>query len=327
MIVKGAPTLVLNNISLINNGYFATDSSRVLFTGDAFTASSTIGGSIPISFYDLTIGKSAYDVRLNNNAGIRGHIIMSSGNLQLDQYTLDLGSSGSITGERSNSFITGKEGGNITATALLMTPRGANPGNIGVEINSPENPGWTVITRGHVPQMNTNGSTSIQRYFDIKPAMNSHLHATLRFFYLDGEIGENNKEDLAVFSNADRQPEWLARGRDASNTSANWVTKGNMDELHRFTLAVMPSRISGKAFARVYPNPAHETFTVVLSSTAEKDVLIYLYDQAAHVLEMKKIHCQPGTNTVEWRVAAFAAGTYYLSFKNMEVKPIAVFKQ
>ena len=99
LVMNGAPALVLNNASLVNDGNLDAGNGAVLFAGDAATGRSFIGGATPIAFYDLTIGKSANDLRLNNNVAVSGRITLGSGNLQLNNYTLDLGSSGIIIGK------------------------------------------------------------------------------------------------------------------------------------------------------------------------------------------------------------------------------------
>ncbi len=334
LVATGAPNLVLNNISLINDGGFTADSSTVIFRSDAGVriggntfSGARIGGNSPLSFYNLTVGGSSGDLRLANNIAVAGHVTMDSGNLQLNHYRLDLGGTGSIWGERALSCITGLDGGTITVTASLAAPQSINPGNIGVELSSPENLGLTVITRGHTPQTNADGTTGIQRYFDFVPSTNAHLHATLRFFYLDGELGASNKNELAVFSNTAGQSGWISRGKDAADIIANSVTKSNIDELHRFTLATEFPKTAEKAAAQVFPNPAGDKFTLVFFSALQKDAFISLYDAAGNQLELRKTHCQPGTNTIEWPIGRYAAGVYRVAFDNMDIKPAAVIKQ
>ncbi len=76
----------------------------------------------------------------------------------MNNYMLDLGSSGNIANESNNSCITGTTGGAIRITTVLNAPQGVNPGNIGVELTSDADLGSTVITRGHVQQTSSNGN-------------------------------------------------------------------------------------------------------------------------------------------------------------------------
>ncbi|HTI11649.1 MAG TPA: T9SS type A sorting domain-containing protein [Puia sp.] len=325
-IVNGSPKLVLNNAGLVNNGNFEAGTGAVVFTGDAATFSSTIGGDRPIRFYDLVVGKSFNDLQLNNDAVITGSIILNSGNLQLNNYTLDLGNTGTIVGENNHSYITGISGGTIKKTAVLNTPQAVNPGNIGVEITSQARLGSTVITRGHVQQSNPSGQSGIQRYFDITPEMNSDLQATLRFFYLDGELAGKDKNDLTVFASREGRNDWASRGKDKSDIFANWIVKNNISELHRFTLAI-PN--GGKPFGQatswqIFPNPSSGTFRTTLVCEAVKARVVNLYDLKGHLIESKTIYCQAGVNTIEWNTSHLAAGSYYLAAEGLPTAAIQI---
>jgi hypothetical protein len=329
-IVKGSPKLVLNNASLINNGRFIADSSTVLFTGTASTSNAFIGGDNPISFYNVAISKSSNDVQLNNNTTITGSVTMNSGSLLLNNYNLDLGSTGNIAGERNNSCITGTGGGTIRITALLNAPQAVNPGNIGVELTSEANLGLTIVTRGHVQQTNSNGKFSIQRYFDIVPSENRALNTTLRFYYLDGELAGKNKNELTLFSSSEGQSYWTSWGNDQTDMAINWVGKSNIDQLHRFTLANYEKNIITQPHARasvqIYPNPAHDVFTIVLVSEKEMNTGINFYDQLGHLLQHQEVYCQAGVNHIEWNTSKYAAGIYYMAFQDPDLGNLKIVK-
>jgi hypothetical protein len=328
LVLNGSPSIVLNNTGIINNGYVTAGNSNVLFTGNKTTAASFIGGSRPVAFYNIIIGKDANDVELDNNISVGGNVVMKNGNLQLNNHTLDLGNTGIIAGERNSSSITGKHGGVIKVNAILYAGQPVNPGNIGVEINSTTSAGFTVITRGHVQQTNATGEQSIQRYFDIVPSHNTNLHATLRFYYFDDELAGKNGNELSVFSNAQGQRDWTQWGKDNADAIKGWVAKNNIDQLSRFTLAIgnAKEQLTGTA-VQLFPNPLHDAFTVLLNSNTEKDEAIALYDQLGRQLEVKKIHLLPGINRLQWNVQQYAAGSYHLVFKTMNVKNIKLIKQ
>lgn len=242
----------------------------------------------------------------------------------MNNYTLDLGTSGRILGEKSSSCITGAEGGTIKAIALLNAPQGVNPGNIGVAFTSEAYLGRTLITRGHVRQggAGAGDGDGIQRYFEIDPENNLNSQVTLRCYYLDGELAGMNGDELALFSKEGAG--WAYRGKDGSDRIAGWVAKENVGLLRRFTLAIP----GGKGVATwttslsVAPNPSSGVFRMILVSDSEKDRVVKLYDLLGHVLQIKKIHCMAGMNTVEWYVAGLAQGTYHLAAEGMA--PVAV---
>jgi hypothetical protein len=317
---------------LTNNGNFSAGSSTVLFTGNMITSGSFIGGDRPVSFYNLTIGKSSNDVQLNNNAVVLGTITMDSGNLQLNRYTMDLGHSGRIAGERNGSCITGIRGGTIKIATVLNAPRAVNPGNIGVEITSEANLGSTVITRGHDQLTNPGGTTSIQRWFDIVRETNTHAPASLRFFYLEGELAGKEKNVLTVFSTKKRDNNWSACGKDAADPVGNWVLKSGITEGHRFTLAMGSDPLSSRpvrsiASVQIYPNPSHNAFSMQIVSEKEGNGVIRLYDLSGHSLEEKRVYWQSGVTRIVWDISKYAAGVYYLSIGNQYDRALNIVKQ
>jgi hypothetical protein len=331
LVATGDLKLVFNDAGLMNNGRFIAGNSTVLFTGSTSSTPISIGGGSPISFHHVVISRSS-DVKLDNHVTVTGNITMDNGNLQLNNYTLDLGRTGSIVGEKNNARITDDDGGGLVkATAVLKAPRDVNPGNIGVSVTSTATLGETVITRGHVQQPGFYGKPAIHRYYDIAPAINSGLQATLKFYYLDAELGENNESELSVFSKSGHAGAWLAKGKDNNDASTNWVIKTNLDQLHCFTLAkaaIADNRLqNGQTGIQIFPNPSPGRFTVTVYSQEEKDAGIVLYDALGRLLERKKIHCEPGMNNIEWNISKYASGTYHLLFENLDAAGVKVVKQ
>jgi hypothetical protein len=324
--------LVLNNAGITNNGAFTGGAGTVLFTGDAITGRSFVRGDQPVNFYNLVIDKSSNDVQLNNNAAVSDSIIMERGNLQLNNYTLDLGSTGRIAGERDSCRITGVEGGLVKVSAILRSPRAINPGNIGIEITSEADLGATLIQRGNVQQMDPNGSTSIQRYFDISPAANTDLPATLRFFYLDSELAGMAIEQLVVFSSRGDGGNWTQWGADAADQAQNWVAKANINQWRRFTLSspeksVVPANSDATPSMQLYPNPSHDQFILAFHSEKGGEQVFGLYDQLGRLLEQRIVPAMAGANTISWDTGKYAAGVYYLSAGGPNGKTVKIVKQ
>ncbi|HEX9512308.1 MAG TPA: T9SS type A sorting domain-containing protein [Puia sp.] len=238
LVMNGSALLTLQDAGLTNNGNLSAGNSTILFSGTTATANSFIGGSSSTVFNNITINKSSNGVLLNNNISINGNLTMQSGNLQLNNYTVDLGSGGgTIVGENNNARITGTTGGTINKTASLNAPAAANPGNIGVEITSTANLGSTLIKRGHVQQTSSGGGLSIYRYFDITPANNSALNATLKFYYFDNELAGRNKPELTQWASANGGANWTYLGQDQTDNTNDWVLKNAIAGFNRMTLA------------------------------------------------------------------------------------------
>jgi hypothetical protein len=238
LVLTGNASLTIQDGGFTNNGSFTAGNGSVLFTGTTATANSSIGGSSTTAFNDLTIDKSSNDVQLNSNIVVNGNLTMTAGNLQLNNYLLDLGSgAGTIVGESNNARITGLSGGSVSKTAVLNAPSAANPGNIGVEITSSASLGSTLIKRGHAQQTSAGGGLSIDRYYDITPANNSGLNATLKFYYFDNELAGRNKTELKQWTSTDGGTTWTDLGEDQIDNTNDWVLKNSIGQFNRMTLA------------------------------------------------------------------------------------------
>jgi hypothetical protein len=330
LVATGDLKLVFHDAGLLNNGRFVAGNSTVLFTGDVAAQPVYIDGSSPVAFHHVVISRPS-DVRLNNNISVTGNITLNDGNLQLNNHVLDLGRTGTIVGERNEARITDdKGGGKIKAIAMLYAPININPGNIGVSVTSAASLGETVIVRGHVQQPGFYSKPAIHRYYEITPAINSNLQATLKFHYLDAELDDNNENELSVFSRTGLAGNWQAKGKDNNDVRTNWVVKTHLDQLHSFTLAksINSNRLPGaQAAIQVFPNPTPDRFTVSVYSPEEKDAGIILYDALGRVLERKKIRCEVGMNTISWNISKYASGTYHLRFENIEAERVKIVKQ
>lgn len=322
VVASGSPQLVFHNLGLNNNGCFKAAGSAVVFTDSTSSLPVVIGGSSKTSFHQLAIHQ---DVQLANNIQVTGNIFLNKGNLQLDRYTLDLGSSGNIIGESNKSRIMGKPGGTVIRTAFLQAPDRINPGNIGVSITSAANLGTTVITRGHESPLQTTGTATTARYFDIAPAFNQNLDASLQFHYLDAELSGNEAE-LTLFSSDGYG--WKVSGKDNSNASCNWLTKSRLGQLHRFTLAGSKQPgLKASNTIQAYPNPVHDKLTVVLPVSSKQEVVLLLVDQLGQVIERRKVVCSTGSNVIEWNVQRYAAGNYHLAFEGIDAGAVKIIKE
>lgn len=283
MVAHGDAKIILNNTSFFNDGSFTAGNSTIIFTGQDKLF---VGGSTRTAFFNLAAGR---DVQLSSDISITGKLLMNEGNVELNNHRLDLGATGIIEGESPHARITGANGGVITATATLNAPVHANPGNIGIDITS-SNAASLTITRGHVQQINAEGKRSIQRYYDVQPALSN---MDIKLHYFEPELAGNNESDLVL-----------------------WKVNNN-----RFTLG------AGKALITAYPNPARDMFTLTIYSDANKKTFMNLQDARGHVLERRQVNLAAGLNTVQWNISMLASGTYYVSVENSAAGNVKVVKQ
>lgn len=344
MIMNGAPVLVLNDASLLSNGLVAPDNSTVIVTG-VHSGRTVIGGTGTLLFNNLTVNKSASDVFLSGTVTVTGTLAMVSHNLQLNNHTLNLGGTGSISGEGSQSYITDFGTGTITATRVLSAPHAVNPGNIGVEISSSQHLGTVTVTRGEAQQALPTGVPGIGRYFAISPTVNSNLNASIRFHYLDAELDRSVESSLYLWSLGGKFAVWSYLGEDSINTTANWVLKTGIPSFStRYslfnssngtaiarTIPVSGSSFPGSSAAIVlkgYPNPVHNTVTLTMNSDHEADYTLSLYDQWGNILQSRELHCAVGTTTLQWDISRYPAGIYHISTGGAQpLKRITIIRQ
>ena len=213
---NGNSVITLNNTKFSNNGTFAGTSGTVLIMGNGSNANTTIAGTGTTTFNNLTINKTANNAQLNQNIAVTGNITLTSGGVSLSTGNIDFGSTGILLNETETNRIFGT-GGYLQATAALNAPTNSNPANLGAIITSTANLGSTVIKRAHAPfVLNGNG---INRSFDIVPANNTGLNATLKFVYLDAELNGNVEANLALWksTNAGTNFTALPSTNDATN--------------------------------------------------------------------------------------------------------------
>ncbi len=235
-IVNGNANLIVNDGGLNNSGTFVPGNGTVFFSGTANATITSISGTSSTSFYNLGINKSAGTAKLSRNIAVSNSLLMQLGNLDLSGFDLDLGSTGNIAGESASSAVQGPSGGAILRTINLNAPSAVNPGNMGIEITSTANLGLTTIRRGNQQQVNSSGY-GINRYYDIVPANNTALNATLKFYYLDNELATINESELKLWSSANSGASWTLLGSDAQDAAANFVLKNGIGQFNRVTLA------------------------------------------------------------------------------------------
>ena len=233
--ITGAVDIVLNNTQFINNGSFSDNAGTVHVIGNASDAQSALGGDSTTVFYNLTINKTSNGTQLTQIIRMHNELLMTSGNIDLNGFDLSLGeTNGMIMGESGSSYVHGATGGEVIITVDLNAPSSANPGNLGASITSTADLGSTTISRGHMEQ-DVNGQVSILRYYDIVPANNSGLDATVRFSYLDEEVNTNVETDLAPFRF--NGSTWDENVVNDSDVSANYVETAGVDAFSLWTLA------------------------------------------------------------------------------------------
>jgi hypothetical protein len=232
----GGSFIVLSNTQLVNNGTVTQPSGGTLKFSGSSDRSLSGSGTFSLNVMELSLG-AGNQLNLLSNIGIATGLNFSGGLLNLNNSVVDLGATGQLSGESESSRALTTGTGYIQATANLNAPSSANPGNLGAVISSSSNMGSTVVRRGHRSQINSYGNgKSILRYYDINPANNSSLTATLRFRYLDAELNGLDETALGLWRST-TNVNWTYVGFDSRDASSNYVEKMGIASFSRWTLS------------------------------------------------------------------------------------------
>ena len=220
-----------------NNGVFKSGSGMVNLTGSGTQA---VGNPAGESFNHLTVNKPAGAVQLNGGISVSGTLTLSSGDLDLNGNIADLGTSGTLA-ESAAGRVKGASG-DIRATRDLNAPSALNVAGLGAELSSSPNLGATEIRRGHAPQSG-NSNSGIERYYDIIPANNAGLDATLKFNYRQAELNGLTEANLVLFRSTDSGSSWRYQSGTADTTN-NTVTQSGIGAFSRWTAAAIDQPIA-----------------------------------------------------------------------------------
>jgi riboflavin synthase alpha subunit len=226
--------LTINNLDLENDGTVSS-AGTIRFTGNVNTA---IKGNTNLALGILEIAKSGdAEVQLERELTINTAISFTSGHINLNGHTIFLQSNAILDEESVSSSIKGAIGGYIETSRILNAPVSQNPGNLGAIISSSQNLGNVIIRRGHQSQANTAGNgNSILRYYEIIPANNTVLNATLRFNYFDTELNGLSENGLVLWK-SDGNSNWSNEGYSSRDAGINYVEKTGIADFTRWTLS------------------------------------------------------------------------------------------
>ena len=315
--------IVLDNMAIINNGTFVTGQGTTKLTGNA---DATISGSSVTTFDKLDIAKSTSSrVILRQNVNVGGQIIFTTGLLDLDNSVLDLGTTGLLSGETEAKRILTLGNGYVQVVNVLNAPASANPGNLGAVISSIKNLGTVTIRRGHLAQPNVSGTTpGIRRYYDILPAVDNGLKATLRFRYFDVERTDFNEATLTLWKQSTRS--WSNEGYTSRSAADNYVEKTGIGTLSRWTLSGTPNSTPVTAISKdalnetaqiknglfVWPNPTSQLVNVSIQVTRSSAINLKIYDAAGSLVLLQHGKLSAGKNMMSIDMNKLPAGAYKL---------------
>ncbi|MBI2729621.1 MAG: T9SS type A sorting domain-containing protein [Sphingobacteriales bacterium] len=330
----GNAIIVLQDINLSNDGTInqLTGNSSFKFTG---IQNNTISGLSAPLFDILEMAKTgSAKISLQRGINIGSTLKFTSGLLDLNNNILILSSNGVVSGETETSWLTGATGGYIQIVSTLNAPSAANPGNLGAVITSTQNLGSTIIKRGHVSQTDLAiPGFSINRYYDISPATNTNLNATLRINYFDAELNGKTEAGLSMWKSTDKI-NWAYAGFSNRNAATNFVETNTIASFSRCTLSdKIATGIfdlpSGRNSLHIWPNPYTEWIIIEIESTKPAKASLKVYDILGKLVYAQPLLIILGKNKFPVRLATFAQGLYQVKITDGEgsVAVIPIVKQ
>jgi hypothetical protein len=239
----GSGSFTLNDMATMEtehpdgiNGNLQNSGTDTLSIGASFgfvgSTAQVTGDLLPDSVRSLRVNNSS-GVTLSSGTTIFDILSVEDGHLDLNGQTVVLGPSGMLD-ESPGNTVNGTAGLIMTTRDLSAPSDTANIAGLGVKIGSASNLGSTVIARGHGVQ--TAGSGSIKRFFDITPTNNTGLNATLHFQYDDSELNGAAEGTLQLFRSTDSGSSWSPQG-GAVDTASDVITLAGVNEFSRWSAA------------------------------------------------------------------------------------------
>lgn len=299
-------------------GDFTNDGVASLGTGTIrFRGSSTqvVDGSTISEFGSVTIDNNVTPnpaVELNNDIMISGTLTFVEGKLHLNGSDIDLNGTGQLSGENNNHRAYGLTGEIKTVITLAASTNYANIAGLGVGINTGTTaPGVTNIERGHFQYTHLGSYQSIRRYFNVTPATNAALDATLRLYYFDDEMDVTVgpppvKANLLPWRSIDNGLTWQGQFLPANLTNDivnNWVELSGIPAFSRWTLSDWvnhPLPIQLLSFTAT-ANYAEQAVDLQWITASEINNAFYTIERSANAQQFQPVLNRPGagnSNTV-----------------------------
>lgn len=252
---KGSTLFVGSNIRntgnavLINNGSLNTtgnlnNSQISIYSGTGLFEMSGAGSQSfsGARYYNIKVS-GAGTKTMNGPTYLKSSLIFTNGNINtaLTKDTIFMDSAASLT-ELSGSEVLGF----VKYTKYLAKGQPYTFGNIGLSFEAlGATPGKTVIIRGTGDSATQKGMTKqgaeqgTKRYFDIHPAVDAALNASITFYYQDDELNNIQKSDLALFRSTDNGVNWTYMGYATRNTTLNTLSLNGVNTFSRWTTGSM----------------------------------------------------------------------------------------
>ncbi|TVQ14254.1 MAG: T9SS C-terminal target domain-containing protein [Bacteroidetes bacterium] len=252
---------------------------------------------LPAMTFENLVINNISNVQLSGSIYVNGLLKMTSGQLDLSGYEITLGEDAELQekeGENISSRVYGSSGV-IRTLRILNNPSGQIAG-IGLEITSSKDMGLTLIERGHGELNGTDESKSILRWFNIEPATNEDLNATLVFHYFTSELniyGENDNFSLFKRKSNETEWVWVPSELDALNQK---LTAENVNEFSTWTAGSSDSPLP-IVLLSFEATPLNHEVEVSWVTAAEINNDFFTVERSVNGVDFEAIHFVQGAGT------------------------------
>jgi len=240
--------LTISDMDFDNDGTFTRGTGTVNFKG---TSDQTILGTSTTTFNNVVIN-NANDLLVDDDFNVYGELKMTSGELDLQNSVVSLGTTGKILNEtETNRIKVGNpdtEIGTITIDRNIAAGTYSNIllGNIGIILVTDKALNVTII-RGHKVQVGMDSNESIERYYEISGIDSMTTTNYIEMSYFDIELNGIAQADLIFFQTVsyDGTSWWSPCYTTISSNTAtfntptyyDWIYEHSITFEDKFTLA------------------------------------------------------------------------------------------
>ena len=208
--VMSSGHVTISGIDFKNSGTFTCGTGTINFVG---TNDQTILGTSTTTFNNIVIN-NGNDVITDVDFNVNDELKMTSGELDLQNSVVSLGTTGIIVNETESNRV--KVGDPINDIGTITIDRTISPGpyfnivlgNIGIDLKTDKNLGSITIIRGHQIQYGMDVSESIERYYEI-PGIGEITNGNyILMRYFDAELNSLIEGDLIFFQTVSYGTSW-----------------------------------------------------------------------------------------------------------------------
>jgi hypothetical protein len=264
--LKNAASLSLGTRTITLKGNFVSTSTAtspmVSGTGTLFLTGITeqnISSATPLSLYNMTINKASGDVHLNVNTNIANSLTLTLGDVDLNGFTINLATTGTLVSESETSRVKGATGSIVATRNVGTNVADLNIAGLGAILTTTTiGMGDVEVTRNH-SSFGSGDNQTPHRSYQITPTVNTGLNTTFRATYLTAEIPVGALFPSKIYKSTGGDF-FDPTGTGTISTGANYVQLSGISSFSRW--------VPGGPFAPSNPLPVTmATFTATRNSS------------------------------------------------------------